>query len=71
MDAAALNQLHTPMLALTVDDGGAVETDRLVNAIRAAGGNDVTEIHVATDHSWSDARLRLAREVTSWLSRFD
>jgi len=69
MVGAARSLTTTPLLVLTADDGGASESDALVTAIRAAGGTQVTVVHVATDHSWSDARLRLAHEVTSWLAR--
>ena len=64
--AAALATL--PMLVLTSDDGLAPGSDSLVAAVRAAGGTQVTTAHVATDHSWSDARLRLADLVTAWLA---
>jgi len=57
----------TPLLMLTSDDGGGPDADALVAAIRANGGKGVTTIHVATDHSWSDARVRLASEVIAWL----
>ncbi|WP_026090813.1 alpha/beta fold hydrolase [Sandarakinorhabdus sp. AAP62] len=55
-----------PLLVLTSDDGLKPATDPLVAAARAAGGT-VTEIHAATDHSWSDARLQLASHVHDWL----
>lgn len=70
MVAAAPTLQQTPLLALTSDDGGAIETQRFVAAIRAAGGSDIKEVHVATDHAWSDARVRLSREITTWLARF-
>ncbi|GAC1612212.1 MAG: hypothetical protein NVS3B27_01660 [Novosphingobium sp.] len=57
----------TPLLALTSDDGLAGHTDRLVAAIRAAGGKSVTEGHVATDHGWSDHRIDLEARIIRWL----
>jgi len=64
--AAGLAQ--TPLLALTVDDGDAPDTDALVHAIEAKGGHKVTEMHVATDHSWSDHRIALESTIVTWLA---
>ena len=58
----------TPLLALTSDDGLAGQTDRLVAAIRAAGGKAVTEGHAATDHSWNDHRIDLEARIIRWLA---
>jgi pimeloyl-ACP methyl ester carboxylesterase len=63
--AAGLTQ--TPLLALTSDDGLAPDTDALVRAIQAHGGHEVTPIHVATDHSWSDHRIFLESTILTWL----
>ena len=52
---------------LTSDDGGAPAADALVAGIRSKGGKGVKSVHAATDHSWSDARVRLASEVIAWL----
>ena len=65
--AGAAGLAKVPMLVLTSDDGLAPGSDSLVAAIRAAGGSRVTTAHVATDHSWSDARLKLEALVTDWL----
>ncbi|WP_156677727.1 alpha/beta hydrolase family protein [Sphingomonas profundi] len=56
-----------PLLVLTSDDGLAPAAADLAAAVRAGGGRAVTLVHVATDHSWSDARLRLANEIVAWL----
>ncbi|OYU15584.1 MAG: alpha/beta hydrolase [Alphaproteobacteria bacterium PA4] len=56
-----------PLLILSSDDGLAPMSDALATAVRAAGGR-VTTAHVATDHSWSDARLRLEGLVIDWLA---
>ena len=66
--AAASQLTATPLLALTSDDGLAPHTDELVKAIRAANGTKVTALHVATDHSWSDSRIRLESEIIDWLA---
>ena len=61
----------TPLLVLSSNDGLAPITDALVASVRKAGGSKVTAIHVATDHSWSDRRVRLQSEVIRWLMKFE
>ena len=61
--------VDTPLLALTSDDGLAGHTERLVKAIRAAGGKVVTEGHVVTDHGWSDHRIDLEARIIRWLAK--
>jgi pimeloyl-ACP methyl ester carboxylesterase len=60
--------IDTPLLALTSDDGLAPSTDALVHAIEAKGGHKVTELHFATDHSYSDHRIALESAIITWLS---
>jgi len=69
MTRAAPGLRAMPLLVLTSDDGLAPHSDALVAAVRTTGGSAVTTRHVATDHGWSDARLRLAGEVIDWLDR--
>jgi len=57
------------LLAITSDDGLAPQTDALVGAIQAKGGHKVTPLHIATDHSYSDRRIRLESEIIQWLNR--
>ncbi|WP_082662916.1 MULTISPECIES: alpha/beta hydrolase family protein [unclassified Sphingopyxis] len=57
----------TNLFILSSDDGLAPGTDALAKAIREDGGAKVKTLHVATDHSWSDARVRLQAEVLRWL----
>lgn len=57
-----------PLLVLSADDGLAPQTDKLVGEISARGGRQVTAIHVATDHSWSDHRISLQSTVLIWLA---
>ncbi len=64
---AAPRLTTTRLLMLTSDDGGAPDADALVAGITGKGGKGATTVHVATDHSWSDARVRLASEVIGWL----
>lgn len=63
---AATGLAKHPLLVLSSDDGLAPGTDALAAAVRQAGGA-VTTAHVATDHSWSDARLALEAKVIAWL----
>lgn len=67
--ASAVDGLaHTPMLALSADDGLAPATDALVKALEAKGNKQVTAIHVATDHGWSDHRIWLESTILNWLA---
>lgn len=68
LENAAGGLTQMPLLALTADDGLAPDTDALVRAIRAQGGNKITALHVATDHSWSDRRIALESEIIKWLN---
>jgi pimeloyl-ACP methyl ester carboxylesterase len=58
-----------PALILTADDGLTPDNQRLAAALKAAGDTDVTEDHMATDHSYSDKRIALASAVVRWLER--
>ena len=58
----------TNLFVLTSDDGGTPEAERLITAVKAAGGTRVSAVHVATDHGWSDRRIRLESEIIRWLA---
>lgn len=60
-----------PLLVLTADDGLADEAGRLLAAVRTDLHPHVQTVHVATDHSWSSARIRLEQEVLTWLAQFE
>lgn len=66
-EKAAEGLAKIPYLALTSDDGLAPDTNALVTAIHARGGDKVATAHVATDHSWSDHRIELEGVVINWL----
>ena len=68
LDNAVPGLTEMPLLVLTADDGLAPAADKLVNAIKANGGKNVTVIHAATDHSWSDHRIFLEAAVINWLA---
>jgi hypothetical protein len=55
---------NRPALLVTADDGSWADSHRL-----AAGLRDVAEIHMATDHPFSDHRIALESEVVGWLER--
>jgi len=57
----------TPMLVVTSNDGLAPANDALVAAVRARGNRNVTTVHFATDHSYSDKRIALESAVIRWL----
>lgn len=65
---AAPQLLDTNLFVLTSDDGFASMSDALSGAIKAEGGTKLKTLHVATDHSWSDARIRLESEILRWLA---
>ena len=69
MTNAAAGLANVPLLALTADDGLAPDTEALLKAIREHGGKNITERHVATDHSWSDHRIALETIVVTWLQQ--
>jgi pimeloyl-ACP methyl ester carboxylesterase len=56
-----------PLLVLTSDDGLAPAADDLVKLVRQNPHAKVSAVHVATDHPWSDRRIRLESEVIRWL----
>jgi len=63
----APNLAKHPLLLITSDDGLRGASDALAKADRALGGAPVTEVHLATDHSYSDHRIALETAVIRWL----
>ena len=57
-----------PMLVITSDDGLAPANDLLVAGLAKAGDEQVTAIHFATDHSYSDHRIGLEKAVLDGLN---
>ena len=56
------------LLVITSDDGFTAPNDALVEAIKKLGSQQVSAIHISTDHSYSDHRVAL-REPSSTDSR--
>jgi pimeloyl-ACP methyl ester carboxylesterase len=68
MEHAAAGLAQVPLLAITSDDGLAPQAAALVKSIKAQGGDRITVIHFATDHSYSDQRIALESAVITWLA---
>ena len=56
-----------PALIVTSDDGLTPGNTAFAAALRKAGNNRVTTLHLPTDHSYSDQRGALATAVLKWL----
>jgi len=57
-----------PLLLVTSDDGLAASADALGKAVKQQGSMHVTEVHYATDHSYSGNRIALQATVLNWLA---
>lgn len=53
-----------PALLITADDGSYADSHRLAARLR-----DVEEVHMTTDHPFSDHRIALESAVVDWLQR--
>jgi pimeloyl-ACP methyl ester carboxylesterase len=53
---------------ITSDDGLAGANMAFAGKLKADGDTQVTTLHLATDHSYSDQRLELSKAVLQWLS---
>ena len=66
--AAAPGLAKKPLLVLTSNDGLAPVAEALAMDVKTRGGR-VAIVHVATDHGWNSARIRLETEVLTWLAK--
>ena len=71
LEALTARIADRPVLMIGAEFAGAPTTRKLAAAARAAGAQALTETYMATDHSFSDARIALAGEVIRWLGRFE
>jgi pimeloyl-ACP methyl ester carboxylesterase len=55
-------------LIITSDDGLAAANMAFAAKLQTAGDKQVTMLHLATDHSYSDQRLELSKAVLQWLT---
>jgi alpha/beta superfamily hydrolase len=58
---------HLPILILTANDGLVTNVEPLIKQLRSLGNQRVVVMHHATDHSWSDSRIKLESWIISWL----
>jgi pimeloyl-ACP methyl ester carboxylesterase len=56
-----------PVLVVTSDDGLADANDALVANLKKIGDTEVNEVHIPTDHSYSDHRIALQQTVLEGL----
>jgi pimeloyl-ACP methyl ester carboxylesterase len=57
------------VLAITSDDGLTLEVADLIARLRTARNTQAREIHIATDHAYSDRRIALTEAVLAELDR--
>ena len=55
------------MLIVEPDDDTRVDNKALAYQLRKHGDRRVTEVHIATDHPFSDHRIALQVAVVRWL----
>jgi pimeloyl-ACP methyl ester carboxylesterase len=67
--ALAPGLVHHSVLAITSDDGLTVEVAGLITRLRETGNTQAREIHIATDHAYSDRRIALTEAVLAELDR--
>ncbi len=58
-----------PVLIITANDGLTPDNVRLGKALQGAGAKDVSEIHMETDHPYSDHRIALEAAIVTWLQK--
>jgi pimeloyl-ACP methyl ester carboxylesterase len=67
--AAAPKLATRHILVLTSDDGLAPANDVFVEALHKAGNQQVNEIHMPTDHAYSDHRIALQQAILDFLKQ--
>jgi len=66
--AQAARLAPRPVLVITSDDGLAPADHALFAAVQAAGDKQASEVHIATDHSYSGKRIELEETVLNGLA---
>ncbi|MHB8287311.1 MAG: alpha/beta hydrolase family protein [Caulobacteraceae bacterium] len=56
-----------PLLLVTSDDGLAGASAALAKSLKAGGDTTITQVHIPTDHSYSDHRIALEATILTWL----
>ena len=67
--AAAPKLATRHILVLTSDDGLAPANDAFVEALRKTGNQQVNEIHMPTNHAYSDHRIALQQAILDFLKQ--
>ena len=57
-----------PVLVISSDDGLAGQDKAFADDLLKGGNMQVVEVHMATDHAYSDQRIALETAVLTWLS---
>jgi pimeloyl-ACP methyl ester carboxylesterase len=57
-----------PVLVISSDDGLAGQSKTFADLLHKDGDSRVTEVHLATDHAYSDQRIALEAAVLTWLA---
>ncbi|HMD19543.1 MAG TPA: alpha/beta fold hydrolase, partial [Alloacidobacterium sp.] len=57
-----------PVLVISSDDGLAGQDKAFADDLLKDGNMQVTEVHLATDHAYSDRRIALETAVLTWLA---
>lgn len=60
-----------PVLIVRSDDAFDAEDEAFAAVARATDPAHVTDLHLVTDHAYSDARIALARAVLTWIARLN
>ena len=67
LNTYAAGAARKPVLVVTSNDGLASLDDSFAAALTASGGSP-RQVHLATDHSYSDMRITLETIVVDWLA---
>jgi uncharacterized protein len=59
---------NRPVLVLEADDRNTSDNQELASRLRKAGDAEVTEIHMHTDHPFSDHRIAMQAAIVNWLA---
>jgi acetyl esterase/lipase len=58
---------NRPVLVLEADDRNTLDNQELADRLRKAGDAHVTEVHMHTDHPFSDHRIAMQAAIVNWL----
>jgi pimeloyl-ACP methyl ester carboxylesterase len=58
---------NRPVLMLEADDRNTSDNQELADRLRKAGDAHVTEVHMHTDHPFSDHRIAMQAAIVNWL----